>query len=309
MTSRQIVSKSLAEQAHRSDYNSVGAIKQSPKRKNVIKPLPVTPLSILAEKLLQLSQQAEAISQLDPDFTQALKEITQLAVGLEPYIKACSTQESAALAELSCKTQMEDWTYRFSSGETVAELEQEMLSGHIEGQFLQLLLQGTGAKRVLEIGLFTGYSALAMAEALPEDGILIACEIDAYAARFAKDCFAKSAHSHKIQIELGPAIDSMQKLADAKESFDFVFIDADKDGYIDYLNLLIESSLLAPNGLICVDNTLMQGQPYMPGEPTANGRAIAHFNKAVAEDTRVQQVLLPIRDGITLIRRSYASKL
>jgi caffeoyl-CoA O-methyltransferase len=100
---------------------------------------------------------------------------------------------------------------------------------------------------------------------------------------------------------------SMQELAAAGSSFDFVFIDANKDGYIDYLNLLLESSLLAPNGLICVDNTLMQGQPYMPGESTANGKAIAQFNQAVAEDSRVQQVILPIRDGITLIRRNEIS--
>ena len=305
MTSHQLIPKLPTEQARSSDPNSVGAMMKSPQRKSVKTPLPVTPLGILAEKLLQLTKQAEALSQLDSDFTQALKEATWLATGLEPYTKACSTEESVELAELSRKTQMEDWPNRFSSGETVAELEQEMLSGHIEGQFLQLLLQGMRAKRVLEIGLFTGYSALAMAEALPEDGILIACEIDAYAARFAKDCFAKSPHSHKIQIKLGPAINSMRSLADAKESFDFVFIDANKDGYVDYLDLLLESSLLAPNGLVCVDNTLMQGQPYMPGEMTANGRAIAHFNKAVAADARVQQVLLPIRDGVTLIRRSH----
>ena len=265
---------------------------------------PVTPLGILTQKLSQLAQQADSIAALNDDFRLTLQAIAQLSVGLEPYMEACSTPESAALKALVQKTQAEDWQGRFAKGETSGELEQEMLSGHLEGQFLKLLIYGMRAKRILEIGLFTGYSALAMAEALPADGCLIACELDAYAAKFAQACFADSEHGHKIEIKVGAAIASMRLLAEANEVFDFVFIDANKDGYVDYLDLLLESSLLAPHGLICVDNTLMQGQPYLSGERTANGDAIAHFNQVVAQDTRIQQVLLPIRDGITLIRRS-----
>lgn len=294
MTSSQLTSEPLIEPSPESEAIASPAL---------LAPRPVTPSSILADKLSQLLQKADALP-LPSDFKLALKEVTQLATGLEPYMQACSTPESAALVALSHETQLEDWSRRFASGETVGELEQEMLSGHIEGQFLKLLLPSLKAKRVLEIGLFTGYSALAMAEALPDDGILIACELDAYAAEFAKACFTRSPHGAKIRVKVGPAIESMERLAAAAESFDFVFIDANKDGYVDYLNLLLESSLLAPNGLICVDNTLMQGQPYMSGEPTENGKAIAHFNTFVAEDSRVQQVMLPIRDGITLIRRS-----
>jgi len=310
MTSRQLVSESSPEFLRAEDDSNprptkdISSKQQLSSYSSTPKPKPVTPSSILAVELLQLSQQAETLLGLDNSFKAKLKAASQLAAGLEPYMEACSTPESEALAALTHKTQLEDWSRRFSAGETVGELEQEMLSGHIEGQFLKLLLPSISAKRVLEIGLFTGYSALAMAEVLPDDGVLIACEIDAYASQFARDCFDSSAHGHKIKIEVGPALPSIQALAAAGESFDFVFIDADKGGYLDYLNLLLESSLLAPNGLICVDNTLMQGQPYMPGESTDNGKAIAHFNEAVAKDNRVQQVILPIRDGITLIRRS-----
>jgi caffeoyl-CoA O-methyltransferase len=95
----------------------------------------------------------------------------------------------------------------------------------------------------------------------------------------------------------------MQQLADSGESFDFVFIDADKGGYINYFNLLLETNLLVPNGIICVDNTLLQGEPYLSEKQTPNGSAIAQFNRHVADDPRVEQVLLPLRDGLTIIRR------
>lgn len=267
-------------------------------------PRPVTPHGILAEKLEMLAQQVESFSTVDYDFKQALKEVAQLASGLEPYIGQHTTSESLALKALTQKTQSENWPQRFNAGDTGNELEQEMLSGHTEGQFLKALIHGMQAKRVLEIGLFTGYSALAMAEELPESGVLIACELDAYAASFAQSCFDSSPHGHKIRVEVGPAIETLHTLANTESPFDFVFIDANKDGYVAYLDVLLESELLAPHGLVCVDNTLMQGQPYMPGDSTANGEAIAHFNKTIAADPRVQQVILPIRDGVTLIRRS-----
>lgn len=267
-------------------------------------PRPVTPHGILAQQLARLAREVEGISAVSYSFKQTLKLSAQLAGRLEPYIEQCTTPESPALAALVQKTRAQNWAQKFCDGETNCELEQEMLSGHVEGQFLKVLLPSLSAKRVLEIGLFTGYSALAMAEALPPEGVVVACEIDHYAASFAQECFANSPHGYKIQVKVGLAIASLQQLAQAGESFDFVFIDANKDGYVDYLNLLLESSLLTPNGLICVDNTLMQGQPYLPGASTANGVAIAHFNQTVAADARVQQVLLPLRDGVTLIRRS-----
>jgi caffeoyl-CoA O-methyltransferase len=109
-------------------------------------------------------------------------------------------------------------------------------------------------------------------------------------------------------VKVAPALETLAALAAAGKTFELVFIDADKGGYIDYLNLLLETQLLAPNGLICVDNTLMQGEPYLAEailaeSMTANGAAIAAFNQAVVDDPRVEQVMLSIRDGLTLIRR------
>ena len=265
---------------------------------------PVTPLGILREQLQKIVEQIERDDKIPADLAASIKKAYNLAVGIDPYLQDRSTSESIALTKLKEKTSAEDWSKRFSDGETVRQLEQEMLSGHIEGQTLKMFVYMTGAKNILEVGMFTGYSALVMAEALPDDGRLVACEVDQYVANFAIDCFKASPHGSKIEVKVAPALATMQKLADAGESFDLVFIDADKKEYVDYFNLLIETNLLAPDGFICVDNTLYQGEVYLPEtERTANGEAIARFNLAVAEAPRVEQVILPLRDGLTIIRR------
>ncbi|WP_016949471.1 O-methyltransferase [Anabaena sp. PCC 7108] len=268
-----------------------------------ITPRPVTPLGILVEELettLKIAKQENISSQL----AASLQKVYELAAGIDPYLDEHTTNESPELAALAQKTAAEDWSQRFSDGETVRQLEQEMLSGHIEGQTLKMFVSMTKAKRILEIGMFTGYSALAMAEALPADGNIIACEVDDYVAEFAKKCFQISPHGSKITVKIAPALETLKELAAAGETFDLVFIDADKKEYVDYFNILLESSLLAEEGFICVDNTLLQGQPYLsPEKRTANGEAIANFNRFVAEDARVEQVILPLRDGLTIIKR------
>ena len=264
---------------------------------------PVTPLGILAQELEAVVQALDKKT-LPAQIKEKLQFASRLASGLDPYLEECTTSESAALKALADKTAREQWSSRFNQGETVVALEQEMLSGHIEGQTLKMFIHMTKAKRVLEVGMFTGYSALAMAEALPADGKLIACEVDPYTADFGRAAFRESPHGDKIQVETGPAADTLDKLAAAGESFEFVFIDADKPGYVDYFNTLLEKNLLAPSGFICVDNTLLQGQPYLTeAERTANGKAIDEFNRTVAADKRVEQVLLPLRDGLSIIRR------
>jgi len=264
---------------------------------------PVTPLGIVVQQLgeaIALAEQTEASAPL----RHALNQVYALASGLDPYLERCATPESAALANLARRTAAEDWSQRFSDQETVRHLEQEMLSGHIEGQTLKLLVHMTQAARVLEVGMFTGYSALAMAEALPEGGCVVACEVDAYVASFARSCFAASPHGHKIQVKVAPALQTLGQLAATQQPFDLAFIDADKQEYGAYFSVLMDGGLIAPGGIIAVDNTLLQGQPYRPAaQQTANGAAVAEFNRMVAADSRVEQVLLPLRDGLTLIRR------
>lgn len=264
---------------------------------------PVTPLGILVEKLEGIVEQAkqEGVSE---NLQSAIDAAFQLGSGLDPYLDQVTTSESEALANLDRKTREEDWSQCFSDGETVRKLEQEMLSGHIEGQTLKMFVHMTKAKRILEIGMFTGYSALAMAEALPEDGKIIACEVDPYTAQFGRDCFDVSPHGNKITILVDPALESMKKLASEGETFQLAFIDADKTGYKDYYRLLMDEGLLESGGYIFVDNTLLQGQAYLPPQQrNENGEAIAQFNQMIADDPRVEQVLLPLRDGLTMIRK------
>ncbi|MEH3143574.1 MAG: class I SAM-dependent methyltransferase [Mycobacterium kyogaense] len=257
----------------------------------VAAPRPVTPTSILAAQLTELCQ--ELSDTVDHAVLERLSSVRDLAAGLDPYVAAATSGESPALAELARATRAQPWR---------DGLEQEMLSGHVEGQLLKFLVRMSSAVRVLEIGMFTGYSALAMAEALPDVGTVVACEIDAEAAAVARAGFDRSDVGHRIRIELGPALDTVRRLATAgEESFDFVFIDADKGGYQGYLDLLLDSSLLAPDAVIAVDNTLMQGQPWTD-TTTENGSAIAEFNRALTADPRTEQVLIPVRDGLTLIR-------
>jgi caffeoyl-CoA O-methyltransferase len=267
-------------------------------------PRPVTPVTIIAQHLVYLRARATELAYDEPAFVALLDESARLAAGLEDYLAACSSPESPLRAQLAAETATHDWAHLHADGRTAVELEMEMLSGHVEGQLLNFLVRATKATRILEIGLFTGYSALAMAEALPAHGTLVACEIDAFAASVARSWFDRSPHGEKIQIELGPARRTLERMRDAGDRFDFVFIDADKPSYADYLELIVGSTLLEPHGLICVDNTLMQGQPYLSETRTPNGQAIYEFNRLVANDARIEQVLVPVRDGLTLIRRA-----
>ena len=260
---------------------------------------PVTPLGILAAELGRLTEELDAIGGVGLSLRVRLRRAWELADGLDPYLGRCTTPESPALSELARRTRAEDWSHY--PGAT--PVEQEMLSGHVEGQTLKLLVHLTRARRVLEIGMFTGYSALAMAEALPHDGQVVACELDPEVAAFARRCFTQSPDGRKIQVRVGPALETLDALCAARDCFDVIFIDAEKTGYLGYLEALLAGDLLARHGLICVDNTLMQGQPYTSRATSPNGAAIAAFNDAVAADPRVEQVLLPLRDGLTLIRR------
>ncbi|MBJ7336900.1 MAG: class I SAM-dependent methyltransferase [Mycolicibacterium sp.] len=261
----------------------------------------MTPSTILAGELGELCRELDAVPGIDPALAQRLRRARDLAAGLDPYLDQCTTPESTALSELARRTRETDWAAAPPGG---VRLEQEMLSGHVEGQVLKFLVHLARASRVLEIGMFTGYSALAMAEALPDHGIVVACEIDQAVADFARTCFRASDVGHKITVKVGPAIDTLRRLtAEPGCQFDFVFIDADKPGYLDYVEFLLGSSLLSPRAVIAVDNTLLQGEPYADVDLSTNGAAIAGFNAALTYDHRVEQVLIPLRDGLTLIRR------
>jgi caffeoyl-CoA O-methyltransferase len=268
---------------------------------------PITPVEIAIDHLeaaLVLLRQKELSTGSADALELRLQKALLLMAGLDDYLERSTTPASPELIEVAQTTQHEPWQSKFAAGETIGELEQEMLTGHVEGQTLKLFVQMTRARRVLDIGMFTGYSALAMAEALPEDGCLLACEVDPYVTQFAQRLFERSPHGYKIGVVVQPALKTLEQLIADKSSFDFVFIDAAKQEYVDYYQMLMDSDLLKPHGYICVDNTLFKGEVYLPeSEQSITAQAIARFNQVVADDPRTEQVLLPIRDGLTLIRR------
>ena len=184
--------------------------------------------------------------------------------------------------------------------ETYRDLEDpQMQVGRVEGQFLHLMVRISRAKTLLEIGTFSGYSGLAMASALPDDGQLTTCELDPEVAAVARRHFDQTPWRDRIEIKVGPALDTLSTLSKAGRQFDLVFIDADKVSYIAYWEAVLP--MLTPGGLILADNTLWNGTVLNP--ETESARAIVAFNDHVHEDRRVEQVLLSVRDGIMMARK------
>jgi caffeoyl-CoA O-methyltransferase len=178
--------------------------------------------------------------------------------------------------------------------ETFAKMElPQMQVGRIEGQFLKMLVRLVGARRVLEIGMFTGYSGLMMAEGLPDDGELITCDVDPKAEEVARRYFAESPHGHKISVRIAPALETIKTLAGP---FDLVFIDADKENYINYWNACVP--LVRKGGLIVADNVLWSGRVVAPKDDLT--RTIVEFDDVVQSDPRVENVCLTVRDGMML---------
>ena len=169
----------------------------------------------------------------------------------------------------------------------------EMQVGLIEGRFLQMLVRLISARNVLEIGMFTGYSTLMMAEALPDDGRLITCEVDPKAEAIARRYFSESPHGHKITIRMGPALDTIRTLP---APLDFVFIDADKVNYSNYYEACFP--LVKSGGLIVGDNVLWSGKVIDPKDDDT--RSIVAFNRLVQSDPRVENVCVTVRDGMML---------
>jgi caffeoyl-CoA O-methyltransferase len=174
----------------------------------------------------------------------------------------------------------------------------QMMVGQVEGAFLAALVGMTGARLVLEIGTFTGWSSIAMASALPPGGKVISCDRNPETTAIARRYAEEAGVADRIQYLLGRALDLVAELGGP---FDLVFIDADKPGYVDYYEAVLPK--LAEGGVILADNTLYSGRVLSPdGDP--NVEAMARFNDHVRADDRVECVLLTIRDGITLIRRT-----
>ena len=192
--------------------------------------------------------------------------------------------------------------------EVLHELEREthlkvigarMLSGHLQGQVLTLLSKMIQPHRILEIGTFTGYSAICLAKGLKKEGLLFTIEINDELEEIAKKYFAKAGFHQQIIQKTGPALEIIQSL---NETFDLVFIDADKKEYLDYYHAVFEK--VKPGGIIIADNTLWSGKVVQElKSDDEQTREILAFNQFVKNDSRIEKVILPLRDGMTVIRK------
>jgi len=174
----------------------------------------------------------------------------------------------------------------------------QMLTGTIEGRFLELLVFVSRARRVLELGTYSGYSSLSMAAGLPPDGRIDTCEVDETHAGVARRYIARSPYADRITVHLGPGLETIERL---EGEFDLVFIDADKPNYLNYYEVVLPR--LSEQGLIAADNTIWSGRVLDESDREESTLAIRAFNEHVRRDSRVRSVMLTVRDGITLIRR------
>ena len=204
--------------------------------------------------------------------------------GIEEYASAHTTPPTPWLEALAAETE----------ADVPAP---QMMVGALEGRFLEMLVWASGARRVLEIGTFTGYSSLSMAAALPADGTIVTCDLDPAALAVARRHIASSPYADRIDIREGPALDTIATL---DGPFDLVFVDADKTNYVNYYEAVLPK--LAERGLIVVDNTLWSGQVLDDADTSDDTVAIRAFNDHVRNDPRVVCVQLTVRDGVTLIR-------
>lgn len=169
-----------------------------------------------------------------------------------------------------------------------------------QGAFMTLLTQILGVRRAIEVGTFTGYSALCVAQGLPEDGRLLCCDISEDWTAIGKRHWEKAGVGHKIDLRLGPALDTLRSLPES-EPFDMAFIDADKLNYAQYYEEILKR--LRPNGVLLFDNVLWMGQVLDVNSPSEDTQAIRALNALLANDKRVECVMLPIADGLSIVRK------
>ena len=216
-----------------------------------------------------------------------MAKYTPVDDGLHEYLLAHRTPDDAVLEELRAETQ------RVLGATSGMQISAE------EGTFLGLLVGALGARRAVEVGTFTGYSALCIARALPPDGRLTCCDVSAEYTAIARRYWEKAGVADRIDLRLGPALDTLRALP--AEPLDFAFIDADKENYRAYYEELVPR--LRPGGLLAIDNVLWSGQVIRAVDQTPNTVAIRALNDHVAADRRVQSVMLGLSDGVTLARK------
>ncbi|XP_075794700.1 uncharacterized protein LOC102457357 [Pelodiscus sinensis] len=243
-------------------------------------------MGLVAENL----RKAREIALSNPHVPEQLKHYLQkalaVAVGLDPYLDTMVTGKKTA------------------SLEAKATPHKEYTSGYLKGQVLRMFVHMVGAKRILLIGRLKGYSILALSEALPDDGKITACSVEPYLGGKSQEASDYSSHAKKISVKVGPIADTLEELVAVGEHFDIVFIDADQRNAVNDYHFVMDNHLLRMDGVICVENTLMKGQVYLENVSDENVLAVRKLNTVINSDPRVEQIILPVEDGMSVIRWS-----
>lgn len=208
-----------------------------------------------------------------------------LPIEIRQYVEAVTTQENDLLKEVSRDTHLH-------------VINPRMLSGHFQGRLLSLFSHMIQPNRILEIGTFTGYGTLCLAEGLTENGQIVTIDVNEELAERARNNFDRSPYKSKIIFKIGPAVVLIPALIDI---WDLVFIDADKENYLKYFDLIIDQ--LRPGGYIIADNVLWNGKVIEEKESDKKTNALKAFNKTIHDDSRIENLLLPISDGLMLMRK------
>jgi len=265
--------------------------------------LPDTPMDVVNMHLSEITKLIK-----DDEALEKLEIVRKLTKGVDEYCESSSVPMSSLMCRINEATRETDWDTLFENGELQFKMVVGCLSGHLEGVFLKQLASVTKASSALEIGTFTGSATLGMAEGMEaQSGTVVTLEIDPYLKKFCDPFFNEYNETQKrkaIDLRIGCAIELMKDLADDGQTFDLVFVDANKSEYATYIDILLDRNLVHNGSLIVVDNVSFKGTAWCNNGIATHmktAKYIRAFNEKVVKDERLQQVILPIRDGVSLI--------
>ncbi|XP_075288561.1 uncharacterized protein LOC104331382 [Opisthocomus hoazin] len=253
-----------------------------------------TPAGLIAENLLKAKEIALNDSRVPEQLKNYLQKALDVALGLDPYLDAMATSERNISPD-------------HGPGDTGGvRLQEEHAPGSLNGPVFRMFVHMIRARKILLIGKLKGYSILAIAEELPDDGKIFACAEAPYLGVNSQEAFDYSSDGKKISMRVGPMADTLEALHAEDEHFDVVFIDADQRNAVNYYSFVMDNHLLRMDGVICVENTLMKGQVYLENISDENVLAVRKLNTVINSDPRVQQIILPVHSGLSIIRRNPA---
>jgi len=229
-----------------------------------------------------------------------LAKCLSMVEGLEDYLENISPPESSLQQKLYVDTMKEPWDEHYENGLTLCRIVLQAVSSRHSTQFLKMVVEMNKSERILEIGMLTGYTASIFCEAACSKEVT-SLEIDPFLEKFVKSRITGTIAEQKLKILVGPALNSLEVLKKEGRKFDLVFIDADKNNYINYYNFIMDNGLVVPNGVFLLDNTLWKGEMY-PEPTTEFAKSFTTLNEFIRNDNRVTQVIVQVCDGISMIR-------